>query len=76
MSKQKRKSQCDRVIDWVKKHGSINQWQAWDFLGISKLPSRIYDLKQRGYKIKHETQYATSRDGYKYHYTVYSFEVN
>lgn len=47
-------SQCDKIVDYMKKYGSITQLQAYVDIGCVRLPSRIYDLKRKGYAIRRE----------------------
>lgn len=47
-------SQCDKIVAYMRKHGSITQLQAYVDIGCIRLPSRIHDLKRRGYAIKTE----------------------
>lgn len=54
-------SQCDRIIEYMKKHGSITQAEAYIDIGCFRLASRICDLKRRGYSIKTETVYVKNR---------------
>jgi hypothetical protein len=52
MSKAKSKpTQCDLVLDYIEKHGSITQREADAALGVARLASRICDLKRKGYVI-------------------------
>ena len=47
-------SQCDRIIEYMQKHGSITQLEAFIDIGCWRLASRIYDLKEQGYSINRE----------------------
>ena len=40
-------SQCDKIVEYMKKYGSITQLQAYVDIGCVRLPSRIYDLKRK-----------------------------
>lgn len=44
-------TQCERLLEHLQKHGSINPMQAWRKLGIYRLGARVFDLRQRGHKI-------------------------
>ena len=46
------KSQKDRLLEYLKYHGAITQFDAWYMLGISRLGARIWDLKRDGINIK------------------------
>lgn len=42
---------CDRVLDYMRRKGSISQKEAADAFGCERLSGRIYDLKRMGYRI-------------------------
>ena len=44
-------SQELRIIEYMKKYGSITQLQAYAELGVMRLPSRIFYIKRMGYNI-------------------------
>lgn len=48
-------SQCEKIVNYMKKYGSITQLQAYVDIGCIRLPARIYDLKRKGYAIRSET---------------------
>lgn len=43
--------QTDRVLDYIREHGSITHLDAEIHLGVMRLASRINDLKRQGYTI-------------------------
>lgn len=43
-----RVNQCDILMDYLKDHHSITQYEAMSRLGIMRLASRISDLKREG----------------------------
>ena len=47
-------TQCIRIIDYMKRFGSITQYQALADLGVMRLASRISELRKQGYNIKGE----------------------
>jgi hypothetical protein len=52
MAKAKKKpTQCELVLAYIEKHGSITQKEADKALGVSRLASRICDLRGQGYHI-------------------------
>lgn len=55
-------SQCDKIIAYMRKHGSITQKEAQHF-GCWRLASRICDLRKKGYAINAETVRVKTRDG-------------
>lgn len=40
-------------------------------LGVARLASRIFDLKEKGYKFRKQRVYTDNRDGEKTHYDRY-----
>lgn len=47
-------TQCNRIIQYCKDFGSITTLQAFQDLGVTRLASRINDLKKQGYAIESE----------------------
>lgn len=56
-------TQCERVVQYCKDFGSITTLQAFTDLGVTRLASRINDLKKQGYVIKSEFVTGTNRYG-------------
>lgn len=67
-------SQCQRIIDYIVKHGSISSSEAMDDLGCFRLASRIHDLKKRGYPIVDKWETGMNRYGEDTRYKTYSLE--
>lgn len=67
-------TQCERVIDYIKVHGSITQAEATKFLAVSRLASRVSDLKKRGVNIVTETVKVKNRFGEKSSIARYRIE--
>lgn len=57
--------QNDRIIEYMKKYGSITQLDALNDLGVMRLASRISDIKKQGYPIVSETVTVMNRYGEK-----------
>jgi hypothetical protein len=55
-------TQADDILAYMKEHGSITQMEAYT-LGCTRLPSRIFDLKQAGYNIGYEWAKVANRRG-------------
>ena len=47
-------TQCDEILEYMKKYGSITQLQAYLDIGCWRLASRISDLRKRGYAIQRQ----------------------
>ena len=66
-----RPTQCDRIIQYIKDFGSITTLEAMADLGILRLASRIFDLKEKGYEFEKKRVYTKNRYGEKTHYDEY-----
>lgn len=64
-------TQCQRILKYMDDFGTISTMQAFSDLGVTRLASRIHDLKQMGYEIESETRYSKNRYGENTHYSVY-----
>lgn len=67
-------SQCERIVEYMNKHGSITQLQAYLDIGCWRLASRISDLRKRGYAIKREMIKVKNRYGESVPVAKYSLE--
>lgn len=47
--------QIDAVLEYLQKHGSITSMDAFHVLGVTRLSSAIFDLRQRGHVIETES---------------------
>lgn len=56
-------TQCERIVEYMNKHGSITQLQAYVDIGCWRLASRISDLRKQGYAIKREMIKVKNRYG-------------
>lgn len=61
----KRPTQCDKVIQYIKDFGSITTLEAVIDLGILRLGARISELRARGIKITDKWENVTNRYGEK-----------
>ena len=64
-------TQCERILRYMEDFGSISTLQAFNDLGITRLASRIHDLRRLGIGIESETRTAKNRYGENTHYSVY-----
>jgi hypothetical protein len=70
----KRVTQRDRVLAYIRDFGSITSWQAYEDLGIMQLGTRIFELKERGYRFKKEKVTKKNRYGDKCRFDKYMLE--
>lgn len=64
-------TQRDKVIDYIKKFGSITSFDAYKDLGITQLATRIFELKERGHKIITTCEKGVNRYGDRIRYYRY-----
>lgn len=64
--------QTEKVLEYIKVHGSINPWQAMQELHIMRLGARIWDLKESGIDITTTIRYKQNEDGTSTHWAEYS----
>ena len=65
-------TQAERIIEYMKKNGTISSKEAFNELGITKLSTRISEMRANGKKIYGVTEYSKNRFGEKTHYTRYA----
>lgn len=56
-------TQKDRIINYIRKFGSISSWEAYSELGITQLGARIDQLQKDGYIFKTEWENKKNRYG-------------
>lgn len=69
--KQNRPTQCDLILKYIRDFGSISTWEAMMDLGVARLASRIFDLKNKGYKFRKQRVYTNNRYDKKIYYDRY-----
>ena len=66
-----KKTQEERVLEYMQKFGSITTLEAFRDLGVTRLSAKIYTLKKKGYEIIGETIEVTNRFNKKGHVKKY-----
>ena len=69
-------TQCERIVQYMQEFGSISTIEAFSDLGVTRLASRINDLKRMGYRISSTTGSGRNRYGEKTHFSIYKLEEN
>lgn len=65
-------TQCDLVVEYMKRHGSITDTDARDHLHCSRLSGRIDNLKKKGYVIGRQLEdHINALTGHKSHHARY-----
>lgn len=73
MAASKKETQYDLIYNFIKKHGSITPLQAFQYLHITKLATRISEMTKSGeYTVKKTPVSITQRDGKRIRYMEYS----
>ena len=67
-------TQCEKIIQYMTIFGSISTMEAFSDLGITRLGSRIHDLRHDGYKIKGKSVKSTNRFGEPVRFMRYYLE--
>lgn len=67
-------TQCQKVLKRIEDKGSITTMEAFE-MGITRLASRVHDLRRMGINIVSETVYVKNRDGDSIHYAKYKKAV-
>lgn len=67
------KTQREAIIDYITEFGSITPMQAFADLGVTKLATRISEMRKDGMKFKIEMVSTKNRYGKSVNYAKYSF---
>lgn len=67
-------NQCEMIVQYVQEHGCITTLDAFLDLGITRLASRIHDLKEAGYCIEKENIKVYNRFGEQCSVASYRFK--
>lgn len=63
-------NQCEQILDYMKRFGSISTMEAFTDLDITRLNSRIHDLRKE-YEIEDKWEKRKNRLGQVKHYKRY-----
>lgn len=64
-------TQCEKIIAYIDRYGSITPLEAFSDLGIMRLASRICDIEKSGVAINRKMETAKNRYGENVHYMRY-----
>ena len=67
-------TQCEQIIDYLHKFGSITPMEAFADLGSTKLATRVSEMRKDGREFKIETVKSTNRFGKTVRYAKYSLK--
>ena len=66
-----KQTQCEQVLEYMRKFGSITQFEALRDIGCMRLASRISDLRYQGYAIGRRMKTSKNRDGDDVYFAEY-----
>ena len=64
-------TQADRIVDYINEFGSITPLQAFRDLGVTKLATRVSEMKCEGIEFEQEWQTSKNRYGEDVRYMKY-----
>ena len=64
-------TQCERILKYIDEKGSITPFEAFSELGVTKLATRVSELRRAGEKIQKKMVSGTNRFGEKIQYMEY-----
>ena len=70
-----KKSQCERILNYIEENGSITQMDALREFGCMRLASRISDIKRQGIPVKRIMETSKNRYGESISYARYSLQA-
>ena len=65
-------TQYDRIIDYINQFGSISPYEAFADLGITKLSTRVSEMRRSGIQFNQTWETRKNRYGEKVRYMRYS----
>lgn len=68
-----RVTQHQEIIEYIQRYGSITPMEAFADLGITKLATRVSEMRRDGMRFKIETVKSKNRYGKTVHFAKYSF---
>lgn len=67
-------TQYEKILDYLKKFGSITPMDAFNDLNITKLATRISEMRRQGYEFNQRYEQHINRMGEKSYYMRYSLK--
>lgn len=64
-------NQHERILQYINDFGSISPYEAFKDLGITKLATRISEMRRDGLEFGQRMEYSKNRYGEKTHYMRY-----
>lgn len=67
--------QSERIVNYIERYGSITPMEAFANLGITKLATRVSEMRKDGWEFDQELVKTKNRFGENVHYMKYSFPM-
>ena len=67
-------NQCEKIVLYIQKFGSISSLEAFQDIGITRLSARIYELREEGYQFEETFETSKNRFGESVSYKRYRFQ--
>lgn len=67
-----KKTQKERILDYIDEFGSISALEAFRDLGVSQLSARLVEMEKDGIQFNKKQESALNRFGERVYYTRYS----
>ena len=64
-------TQCEKVLEYMRRFGGINKFEALEDIGCKCLASIICDLRHQGYIIGRRTKHGLNRYGDSFRFAEY-----
>ncbi len=71
-----KKTQAERVLDYIKTFGSITTLEAFKDLGVTRLSARIFELRKQEIEIETHRLSSKNRYGEICNYAKYTLKKN
>ena len=69
--KTEKRGQKQDILDWLNQYGSLTRMDAFEYLGVCELSSRIGELERDGWIIPREPLHGRGRNGRAWTVTKY-----
>ena len=66
-------TQCERIVEYIEMFGSISPLEAFRDLGITKLATRISEMRKKGMEFNQEYMKSKNRFGEDVYFMRYYF---
>ena len=67
-------NQSERIVQYIREFGSISPMEAFRDLGVTKLATRISEMRQAGIEFEQKYEKALNRYGEPVHFMRYSLK--